>query len=106
MQKNMGSHIIIHLVKAKHNQIGLHPSNIYKDMSIECFYCNSKVLFKLGMVTSTDKSLAIILCREPCLHAKDIGQHNWEPDTWTPLIVNKVLLAGIAAAPTEVMLKQ
>ena len=70
MQKNMGSHIIIHLVKAKHNQISLHSSNAHKEINIECFYCNSKVLFKLGMVTSTDKSVAILLCREPCLHAK------------------------------------
>ena len=55
MQKNMGSHIIIHLVKAKHNQISLHSSNAHKEINIECFYCNSKVLFKLGMVTSQTK---------------------------------------------------
>lgn len=40
------------------------------------------------------------------MHTKDIGQHNWDPDTWTPLIIDKVLLSGLAHTPTDVMLKR
>lgn len=77
------------------------------------------------MVTNKEKSYAIILCREPCLHTKgikishfhfmkrfwkilsiDIEQHNWDKDTWVPLIMDKTLLNGIVQKPTEIMIKK
>lgn len=36
----------------------------------------------------------------------DIGQHNWDSNTWTPLIVDKTLLSGICHKPTDIMLKK
>ena len=105
----MGSHIVVHLVKAKHNQILLHPSSVLSNFKIECFYCKgqvSKVVFRLGIISSKSGKGAIILCREPCLHAFEDGEEEWDTETWTPIIFEKSLLSGIVQVPTDVMVKR
>lgn len=44
------SHIITHLVKAKHKDISLHPESEHGDTNLECYLCANKNLFLLGMV--------------------------------------------------------
>jgi regulator of nonsense transcripts 1 len=47
-----GSHIILHLVKARHKEITLHPESQLKDTIIECYNCSSRNIFLLGFVSA------------------------------------------------------
>lgn len=62
-----GSHIILHLVKAKHKEIKLHPEADMRDVVIECHTCRSTNIFLLGYTPAKTDFYAILLCREPCL---------------------------------------
>lgn len=53
-QKSMGSHIVVHLVKAKHNQISLHPSSEMSELKIECFYCKNKEQASIGLLCAIE----------------------------------------------------
>lgn len=57
-------------------------------------------------MTTVDQSIAIFLCREPCLHAIEDDEHEWDINGWTALIVDKTLLSGIVNIPTDVMIKR
>ena len=60
----MGSHIVCHLVKAKHKEIALHPEGLFGDTNIECYLCGSKNVFLLGTVPvkdGDDTSILILL---------------------------------------------
>ena len=62
-----GSHIMLHMVKARHKEIALHPESPLKDTIIECYHCSSKNVFLLGFVSAKQDAVIILLCREPCL---------------------------------------
>ena len=62
-----GSHILLHMVKAKHKEICLHPDSTLKDTMLECYKCASKNLFLLGFVSAKKEAVVMLLCREPCL---------------------------------------
>lgn len=62
-----GSHIVLHLVKAKHNQIQLHPHSELKDANLECHSCKCTNIFLLGFMPAKTEAYVILLCREPCL---------------------------------------
>jgi regulator of nonsense transcripts 1 len=51
-----GSHLIHHLVKAKHKDISLHPESQHGETLLECYLCGNKNVFLLGFVplTSTE----------------------------------------------------
>ena len=48
-----------------HKSIQAHPSSI-KEERIECFRCNTRIIFSLGYVIDLNE----IICRVPC--AKDL----------------------------------
>jgi hypothetical protein len=62
-----GSHIILHMVKARHKEISLHPESPLKDTVFECYNCSSRNIFMLGYVSAKQETVIILLCREPCL---------------------------------------
>jgi regulator of nonsense transcripts 1 len=62
-----GSHTLLHLVKAKHKEISLHPESPLKDTALECYNCSSKNIFLLGFVSAKKDQFIILLCREPCV---------------------------------------
>lgn len=66
----------------------------------------SKIVFRLGILTSKSRKGAIMLCREPCLHAFEDDEEEWDIGTWTPIIFDKAFLSGIVQFPTDVMMKQ
>ena len=47
-----GSHAILHMVKARHKEINLHPESPLKDTVIECYNCSSRNIFLLGFVSA------------------------------------------------------
>lgn len=60
------SHIVSHLNGTSHKKIGLHPSNNFADITIECSECSSRNAFLLGFVLSLVDSKIKYLCRTPC----------------------------------------
>ena len=62
-----GSHIILHLVKAKHKEIALHPQSDMKDVNLECHTCKNTNIFLLGFMPAKKEAYLILICREPCL---------------------------------------
>lgn len=49
-QSNMGSHIIIHLVMARHREVTLHPDSAHGQSQLECYLCSDKNIFQLGFI--------------------------------------------------------
>ena len=69
-----GSHIIFHLTFMGHKSIQAHPSSI-KEERIECFRCNTRIIFSLGYVIDLNE----IICRVPCAKDLDLEVKNWKP---------------------------
>jgi regulator of nonsense transcripts 1 len=82
-----GSHIILHLVKAKHKEISLHSDNPLGVSTLECYVCGGKNIFLLGFVTLQDAQVALV-CRMPCLTSNSTDL-NWDPNDFSPIIAEK-----------------
>lgn len=84
----VASHITIHLVKAKHNEISVHPESEFGDMSVECYICGNANVFVLGFVNIKDgeDSAVLFLCRTPCVEDKKYHDLEWDASSWNPLI--------------------
>jgi regulator of nonsense transcripts 1 len=96
-----GSHIIAHLVKARHKSVTMHSETTFGETNIECYVCSSKTVFLLGFVPSRSENTLIFLCREPCALRNMISDKEWDLDAWKPLIEEKRFLPWIVSVPTE-----
>lgn len=96
-----GSHIVLHLVKARHRSIMLHPENPLGEELIRCFTCNSGNIFLLGIVPSKIESTLIFLCRERCLSRSSLNKQEWDLESWMPIIEEKRLITFIVGVPSE-----
>ena len=96
-----GSHIIAHLVKARHKSVMMHTETTFGETSIECYICSSKTVFLLGFVPSRSENTLIFLCREPCALRNMISDKEWDLEAWKPLIEEKRFLPWIVSVPTE-----
>lgn len=96
-----GSHIIAHLVKARHKAVMMHPDTTLGDTSIECYVCASRNVFLLGFVPSRNENTLIFLCREPCAMQNVISDKDWDLNAWHPLIEEKRFLPWIVSVPNE-----
>eukprot|EP00331_Platyophrya_macrostoma_P020281 CAMPEP_0176468904 /NCGR_PEP_ID=MMETSP0127-20121128/39421_1 /TAXON_ID=938130 /ORGANISM="Platyophrya macrostoma, Strain WH" /LENGTH=1177 /DNA_ID=CAMNT_0017862663 /DNA_START=106 /DNA_END=3639 /DNA_ORIENTATION=+ len=96
-----GSHIITHMVLAKHTSLTLHPDSPLGDAPLECYVCGMKNIFSLGFVPSKEESVVVIICREPCLHSQTLRDMEWDPSAWLPLIEEKRLLSWICPVPSS-----
>lgn len=94
-----GSHIVTHLVRAKHNEIALHEESPLGDGPVECFACGSRNIFQLGFIPSREESVVVLLCREPCLHSNTLKDMSWDPEGWQPLIHDRQLLPWLVKKP-------
>jgi regulator of nonsense transcripts 1 len=92
------SHIIHHLVKARHREIALHPDSALGDTVLECYNCGSRNLFSLGFIPAKSDTVVVILCRQNCHSSKD---SQWDQSQWLPLIEDKVLLPWLVKVPSE-----
>lgn len=95
------SHIITHLVRSRHKQVSLHKDSPLGDTVLECYNCCTTNVFLLGFVPAQGDSVVVLLCREPCLHAKGLEDMNWDLDAWQPLIVDGQFLPWLVRVPTE-----
>jgi regulator of nonsense transcripts 1 len=58
-----GSHIIHHLVRAKHREVTLHADGPLGETQLECYSCGIKNVFLLGFVPAKADSVVVLLCR-------------------------------------------
>lgn len=95
-----GSHIISHLVRARHKEVQLHPDSPLGDTCLECYNCGYKNIFLLGFIPAKSDSVVVLLCRQPCANtnAKDL---NWDLSQWLPLIKDRSFLPWLVKYPTE-----
>jgi len=96
-----GSHIITHLVRSRQKEVSLHSKCPLGDTVLECYNCGTTNVFLLGFVPAQGDSVVVLLCREPCLHAKGIADLNWDLDAWQPLIVDRQFLPWLVRVPTD-----
>lgn len=93
-----GSHIVTHLVMARHKQVSLHEDSDLGDTTLECYNCGNKNVFILGFVSAKQDSVVVILCRLPCAQSKDV---NWDTTHWQALIEDRQFLPWVASEPSE-----
>lgn len=91
-----GSHIVTHLVMARHNGVQLHEELDLGDTVLECYNCGNKNVFLLGFVLAKQDLVVVILCRLPCAQLKDF---NWDTSHWQALVHERQLLPWVTAVP-------
>ena len=102
------SHIAIHLVKAKHNEVAIHPDSDIGSIDVECYRCGNANVFVLGYVKMQEgeDDVVLFLCRMPCVEEKSFGDLNWDPKNWNPLIQNKQFVNIFFQKPPEDMIRK
>ena len=58
-----GSHIINHLVRAKHKEVCLHADSPLGETTLECYNCGCRNAFLLGFIPAKTESVVVLLCR-------------------------------------------
>lgn len=58
-----GSHIINHLVRAKHREVTLHSDGPLGETILECYSCGVRNVFVLGFIPAKADSVVVLLCR-------------------------------------------
>lgn len=94
------SHIINHLVRAKHREVQLHAESPLGDTVLECYACGGRNVFLLGFIPAKADSVVVLLCRAPCLHS-GLKDANWDVNQWLPLIENRQFLPWLVKLPSE-----
>lgn len=57
------SHIVNHLVRAKHKEVILHKEGPLGETVPECYNCGSKNVFMLGFIPAKSDTVVVLLCR-------------------------------------------
>lgn len=97
-----GSHIVQHLVRAKHREVSLHPDSPVGDATLECYNCGNKNIFLLGYIPAKADTVVVLLCRQPCAGGAGAAKdETWDLESWTPLISERALLSWLVRYPTE-----
>lgn len=96
-----GSHIINHLVRAKHKEVCLHADSPLGDTILECYNCGCKNVFLLGFIPAKTESVVVLLCRDPCANATGLKDMNWDLAQWLPLIDDRCFLPWLVKMPSE-----
>ena len=96
------SHIINHLVRARHKEVQLHPSSPLGDTTLECYNCGTKNVFLLGFIPAKSDTVVVLLCRQPCASMGGSGKDmNWDISKWQPLIEDRSFLSWLVSSPTD-----
>lgn len=96
-----GSHIVNHLVRAKHREVTLHSEGPLGETVLECYSCGVRNVFVLGFIPAKADSVVVLLCRQPCAAQNSLKDMNWDQDQWKPLISNRSFLTWLVKVPTE-----
>ena len=62
------SHIVNHLVRAKHKEVILHKESPLGETVPECYNCGSKNVFMLGFIPANSDTVVVLLCRCGLFH--------------------------------------
>jgi regulator of nonsense transcripts 1 len=95
------SHIINHLVRARHKEIQLHPASPLGETVLECYNCGVKNVFLLGFIPAKSDSVVVLLCRQPCAATPSSKDMQWDTSKWQPLIEDRSLLSWLVPPPSE-----
>ncbi|KAJ6794198.1 regulator of nonsense transcripts 1-like protein [Iris pallida] len=96
-----GSHIVNHLVRAKHKEVCLHKDSPLGETILECYNCGCRNVFLLGFISAKTESIVVLLCREPCLNVNALKDMNWDLSQWCPLIDDRCFLQWLVKIPSE-----
>uniref|UniRef100_A0A0D6QVX1 Uncharacterized protein n=1 Tax=Araucaria cunninghamii TaxID=56994 RepID=A0A0D6QVX1_ARACU len=96
-----GSHIVSHLVRAKHKEVCLHKDSPLGETILECYNCGCRNVFLLGFISAKTESVVVLLCREPCLNVNALKDMNWDLSQWCPLIDDRCFLQWLVKVPSE-----
>ncbi|GIQ85796.1 hypothetical protein KIPB_007527, partial [Kipferlia bialata] len=97
-----GSHIVEHLVRARHHEIKLLPTAPIGDTSLECYRCGTKNIFQMGFAPARLHQWVVFLCRDRCL-PETHNAEEWDSARWKPLIHERCLLPWLCPHPTDEM---
>jgi regulator of nonsense transcripts 1 len=95
------SHVINHLVRARHKEVQLHPSSQLGDTTLECYSCGTKNVFLLGFIPAKSDTVVVLLCRQPCAAATSSKDMSWDISRWQPLIEDRSFLPWLVSVPTD-----
>ena len=95
------SHIINHLVRARHKEVQLHPSSPLGDTVLECYNCGTKNVFLLGFIPAKSDTVVVLLCRQPCAAMPSSKDMNWDTSRWQPLIEDRSFLPWLVSSPSD-----
>jgi len=98
---NTASHIVNHLVRARHKEVQLHPESNLGDTILECYNCATKNVFLLGFIPAKSDTVVILLCRQPCAQGGSTKDMNWDLSRWQPLIEERAFLHWLVSSPPE-----
>lgn len=96
-----GSHIVNHLVRAKHREVTLHSEGPLGETLLECYSCGVRNVFVLGFIPAKADSVVVLLCRQPCAAQNSLKDMNWDQEQWKPLISDRCFLTWLVKVPTE-----
>lgn len=95
------SHIINHLVRARHKEVQLHSSSPVGDTVLECYNCGTKNAFLLGFIPAKSDTVVVLLCRQPCAAMPSSKDMNWDTSRWQPLIEDRSFLPWLVSPPSD-----
>ncbi|KAI9172475.1 Regulator of nonsense transcript [Paramyrothecium foliicola] len=95
------SHIVNHLVRARHKEVQLHPESSLGDTVLECYNCGTKNAFLLGFIPAKSDTVVVLLCRQPCAANTSSKDMNWDTSRWEPLIAERAFLTWLVSPPSE-----
>ena len=72
------SHIVQHLVSAKHKEVALHKDGPLGETVLECYSCRVRNVFVLGFIPTRVDHVFVVLCRQPCPAQNKAKDMNWE----------------------------
>ncbi|XP_028967713.1 regulator of nonsense transcripts 1 [Galendromus occidentalis] len=96
-----GSHMVNHLVRAKHREVTLHRDGPLGETVLECYTCGCRNVFVLGFIPAKADSVVVLLCRHPCGTQGTLKDMNWDPEQWKPLIHDRSFLTWLVKAPSD-----
>ncbi|KAH9446545.1 hypothetical protein MJO29_016203 [Puccinia striiformis f. sp. tritici] len=97
-----GSHIVNHLVRAKHKEVTLHEDGPLGETTPECYNCGSKNVFTLGFIPAKSDTVVVLLCRQPCASTPSSKSDLvWDTSQWSPLIEDRQFLSWLVKVPDE-----
>jgi regulator of nonsense transcripts 1 len=95
------THIVNHLVRARHKEVQLHPESTLGDTVLECYTCGTKNVFVLGFIPAKSDTVVVLLCRQPCAATSSSKDMNWDTSRWQSLIEERAFLSWLVSPPSD-----